>query len=82
MPKSTTINGKIFFKYLELGLSLFLIFSIVSNFALNKTSKLWIQYRFFEKLNIPTPPYRFILGNLIDVKKERVCTFIFKYYII
>lgn len=38
MLKSTKINGEILlFKYLELGLSLFLIFSLVSNFAINKT---------------------------------------------
>ena len=34
--------------------------------------KLWKGYSFFKKRGIKTPPFRFILGNLIDLKKERV----------
>jgi len=40
--------------------------------------KIWYSYRFFAKMNIKTPKFKYLYGNLAEIMKNVIIDFIFK----
>jgi cytochrome P450 len=47
------------------------ILSIASGSCLVYLAKIWLSYRFFARLGIPTPVYEFFYGNFREIQKEK-----------